>query len=85
MVNCILPVPENYNTSKRALRQYYHEKFTPASDVDIFVFGLTEEQAIEKIKDIETSVRDAILAETTVVRTKNAITICKMMRPSLCQ
>lgn len=32
---------------------------------------------MEKIKDIEAQVRDAILSETTVVRTKNAITICK--------
>ena len=49
----------------------------PASDVDLFLYGLNEEQAIEKIKQIEARVRDAILSETTVVRTKNAITICK--------
>ncbi|KAL7628273.1 hypothetical protein AAE478_002472 [Parahypoxylon ruwenzoriense] len=76
VVNCLLPVPKNYKQSKRALRQYYHEKFCPASDVDLFLYGLNEEQAIEKIKDIETRVRDAILSEVTVVRTKNAITIC---------
>ncbi|RYP56917.1 hypothetical protein DL769_009824 [Monosporascus sp. CRB-8-3] len=76
VVNTILPVPDKYKKSKRALRQYYHEKFCPASDVDLFLYGLTEDQAIEKIKDIETRVRDAILSETTVVRTKNAITIC---------
>ncbi|KAH8675444.1 ankyrin repeat protein [Xylariales sp. PMI_506] len=76
VVNCILPVPPEHSSSKRALRQYYHEKFAPASDVDLFLYGLTEEQAIEKIKQIETNVRDAILSETTVVRTKNAITIC---------
>ena len=49
----------------------------PASDVDLFLYGLNEEQAIEKIKQIEARVRDAILSETTVVRTKNAITICE--------
>ncbi|KAI5862660.1 ankyrin [Durotheca rogersii] len=76
VVNCLLPVPVEYKKSKRALRQYYHEKFCPASDVDLFLYGLTEEQAIEKIKDIEARVRDAILSEVTVVRTKNAITIC---------
>lgn len=26
VVNCLLPVPQEYSTSKRALRQYYHEK-----------------------------------------------------------
>lgn len=36
---------------------------------------MNEEQAIEKIKQIETKIRDSILAETTTIRTKNAITI----------
>ncbi|KAI1375583.1 ankyrin [Hypoxylon crocopeplum] len=76
VVNCLLPVPAQYKQSKRALRQYYHEKFCPASDVDLFLYDLNEEQAIEKIKDIEARIRDAILSEVTVVRTKNAITIC---------
>ncbi|KAK8874319.1 ankyrin repeat protein [Apiospora arundinis] len=76
VVNCLLPVPDKYKGSKRSLRQYYHEQFCPASDVDLFLYGLDERQAIEKIKQIETQIRDAILAETTVVRTKNAITIC---------
>ncbi|TRX88447.1 hypothetical protein FHL15_010637 [Xylaria flabelliformis] len=78
VVNCLLPVPAEYKKSKRSLRQYYHEKFCPASDVDLFLYGLNEEQAIQKIKDIETRIRDAILSEVTVVRTKNAITICKL-------
>ncbi|KAI0394719.1 ankyrin repeat protein [Xylariaceae sp. FL0594] len=76
VVNTLLPVPAEYKKSKRALRQYYHEKFCPASDVDLFLYGLNEEQAIQKIKDIEARIRDAILSEVTVVRTKNAITIC---------
>lgn len=53
-----------------------HEKFCPASDVDLFLYGLNEEQAVEKIRKIEAAVRDGILTETTTVRTKNAITIC---------
>ncbi|TGJ87446.1 hypothetical protein E0Z10_g1316 [Xylaria hypoxylon] len=76
VVNCLIPVPLEYKKSKRALREYYHEKFCPASDVDLFLYGLSEEQAIQKIKDIETRIRDAILSEVTIVRTKNAITIC---------
>ncbi|KAL2199938.1 hypothetical protein P885DRAFT_30278 [Corynascus similis CBS 632.67] len=76
VVNTLLPVPEEHARTKRSLREYFHEKFSPASDVDLFLYGLTEEQAIEKIKAIETSVRDAILTDTTVVRTKHAITIC---------
>ncbi|KAJ4295986.1 hypothetical protein N0V88_004688 [Collariella sp. IMI 366227] len=76
VVNCLLPVPEEYSVSKRGLRQFYHEKFCPASDVDLFLYGLTEERAVEKIKEIETRVRDALLTEVTVVRTKHAVTIC---------
>lgn len=54
-----------------------HEKFAPASDIDLFLYGLDEQEAIRKIKQIEKSVRDTILSEVTVVRTKNAITICE--------
>ncbi|OHE91823.1 hypothetical protein CORC01_12897 [Colletotrichum orchidophilum] len=75
VINTLLPVPPEFNTTKRKLREYYHENFCPASDVDLFLYGLTHEEAIEKIKEIETSVRDAILTEVTVVRTKYAITI----------
>jgi hypothetical protein len=75
VVNCLLPVPKEFNSTKRKLREYYHEKFCPASDVDLFLYGLTHEQAIEKIKQIERSIRDALLNEVTVVRTKYAITI----------
>lgn len=57
-----------------------HEKFAPASDIDLFLYGLNEQEAIEKIKQIETSVRDTILSEVTVVRTKNAITICELKK-----
>ncbi|EMC98915.1 hypothetical protein BAUCODRAFT_65248 [Baudoinia panamericana UAMH 10762] len=75
VVTSLLSVPKEYAESKRALRAYYHEKLAPASDVDVFLYGLTEEQAIDKIKQIERQVRDALLVETTTVRTKNAITI----------
>lgn len=57
------------------IRSYYHEKLAPASDVDLFIYGLNEEQAIEKIKRIETKIRDSILCDTTTIRTKHAITI----------
>jgi hypothetical protein len=75
VVNCLLPVPKEFNTTKRKLREYYHEKYCPASDVDLFLYGLNHEQALEKIKQIEKAVKDAILNEVTVVRTKYAITI----------
>ncbi|KAH7328643.1 ankyrin repeat-containing domain protein [Stachybotrys elegans] len=75
VINCLLPIPAEFKTTKRKMREYYHEKFCPASDVDLFLYGLTHEQAIEKIKQIEQAIRDALLNEVTVVRTKYALTI----------
>lgn len=75
VVNTLLPVPKEFSMTKRKLREYYHEKFCPASDVDLFLYGLTHEEAVEKIKKIERAIRDSILSEVTVVRTKYAITI----------
>lgn len=75
VVTSLLAVPEKHGGSKRALRSYYHEQLAPASDVDLFIYGLDEEQAKAKIKQIEQNIRDAILVETTTIRTKNAITI----------
>jgi len=75
VVTCLLPVPDQHKKSKRALRQYYHEKIAPASDVDLFLYGMTEEDATKKILEIEQRIKDSILTETTTIRTKNAITI----------
>ncbi|TVY75886.1 Uncharacterized protein LSUE1_G007435 [Lachnellula suecica] len=71
----LLPVPEKWADSKRSLREYYHQHLAPASDVDLFLYGLNEEQGLEKIKQIEKSIKDSILHEVTTIRTKNAITI----------
>ncbi|KAF2643091.1 hypothetical protein P280DRAFT_243784 [Massarina eburnea CBS 473.64] len=75
VVSSLLPVPEKYRKSKRVLRQYYHELLAPASDIDLFLYGMSEEEAVKKICEIEKSIKDSILTETTTVRTKNAITI----------
>ncbi|KAL8726219.1 MAG: hypothetical protein Q9166_006844 [cf. Caloplaca sp. 2 TL-2023] len=75
VVTPLLPVPDKHNTSKKALREYYHQQLAPSSDVDLFIWGLDEAAAVEKIKEIEASIRNAILEEVTTVRTKNAITV----------
>lgn len=75
VVTCLMPVPEKYRDSKRSMRRFYHEEFAPASDVDLFLYGLTEDQALEKIRHIEKTVQGSILQETTTIRTKNTITI----------
>lgn len=53
VVNCLLPVADEYKMPKHKLREYYHNKFCPASDVDLFLYGLSPEDVIEKIKQIE--------------------------------
>lgn len=75
MVTCLLPIPPKHNKSKKTLRQYYHDIIAPASDVDLFIYGLSEEEATQKIIQIEQRIKDSILTETTTIRTKNAITI----------
>lgn len=64
----LLVVPEEHAVNKRALRQYYHEKLAPASDIDLFLYGIEDEkEAIAKLEAIETTVRDNLLWETTYV------------------
>ncbi|KAL2364431.1 hypothetical protein RJZ56_002689 [Blastomyces dermatitidis] len=84
VTTCLLPVPDKFRMSRKAQRQvatifylheYYHEKIAPSSDVDLFLYGLDEEQAIEKIKQIEKCIRNSILEEVSVIRTRNALTI----------
>ncbi|KAK2738639.1 hypothetical protein FQN57_006957 [Myotisia sp. PD_48] len=75
VITPLLPVPEKFNTSAQALRHYYHQKLAPASDVDLFLYGLNEEEAIEKIKQIEKCVKSSICEDTSSIRTKNTITI----------
>ncbi|KAL2787676.1 hypothetical protein BJX66DRAFT_280088 [Aspergillus keveii] len=77
VATALLPLPAEFAQadSKRKIRQFYHEKFAPAADVDLFLYGLNHEQAIEKIKHIERCINDSVLTETTTIRTKHAITI----------
>jgi hypothetical protein len=41
---CLAPLPAHAKASKRAMRAYYHQVVYPASDVDLFLWGLTPDQ-----------------------------------------
>lgn len=43
---CLAPLPDRVvkQGSKRAIRKYYHSEAYPASDVDLFLYGMTPEQ-----------------------------------------
>jgi len=45
------------------------------TDVDMFIYGLTEEQATQKLKDIYFVVQAATKATCQIIRTKHAVTI----------
>ncbi|KAG8989669.1 hypothetical protein FRB94_014122 [Tulasnella sp. JGI-2019a] len=74
---CLAPLPDHVveKGSKRALRKYYHGEAYPASDIDLFLYGMTPEQAEEKCKEIFAAVEDSVPWEVTSVRTKNAVSI----------
>lgn len=43
--------------------------------MDVFLYGLTEEQATQKLKDIYFVVQAATKATCEIIRTKHAVTI----------
>ncbi|KAK2459398.1 hypothetical protein APHAL10511_008585 [Amanita phalloides] len=72
---CLTPLSDEDKVSKRAIRKHYHSAAYPTSDVDLFLWGLTPEQAEKKIIQIYEAVRDSVPWDVTCVRTKNAISI----------
>ncbi|KDR74215.1 hypothetical protein GALMADRAFT_123653 [Galerina marginata CBS 339.88] len=72
---CLTPLDEADKVSKRAIRKFYHSNAYPTSDVDLFLWGLTPEQAEVKIKAIYEAVRDSVPWDVTCIRTKHTVSI----------
>lgn len=72
---CLTPVPEAAKASKRAMRKHFHNQAFPTSDVDLFLYGLTPEQAETKMQEIYAAVSDAVPWDVTCVRTKHTVSI----------
>ncbi|KAF8905746.1 hypothetical protein CPB84DRAFT_1844751 [Gymnopilus junonius] len=72
---CLTPLDEEDKVSKRAIRKFYHSNAYPSSDVDLFLWGLTPEQAEAKIKAIYEAVRDSVPWDVTCIRTKHTVSI----------
>lgn len=72
---CLMPLPKAATGSKRAMRKHFHDKAFPSSDVDIFLYGLTVEEAEHKIITIYEAVRDSVPWDVTCVRTKHTVSI----------
>ncbi|KAH9034021.1 hypothetical protein EDB83DRAFT_2296389 [Lactarius deliciosus] len=72
---CLMPLPKAATGSKRAMRKHFHEKAFPSSDVDLFLYGLTIEEAERKIITIYEAIRDSVPWDVTCVRTKHTVSI----------
>ncbi|KAH9847724.1 ankyrin [Lenzites betulinus] len=72
---CLAPVPESAKASKRAMRKYFHSNAFPTSDVDLFMYGMTPEQAEAKMQVIYEAVRDSVPWDVTCIRTKHTVSI----------
>jgi len=44
-----MPIPAEHRTNKHTIRNYLHREAYPSSDIDIFLYGLTESQANKKV------------------------------------
>ncbi|EPS35574.1 hypothetical protein H072_11052 [Dactylellina haptotyla CBS 200.50] len=73
----LLPVPEDYNEDNSTLADYYHSRFAPTSDIDLFIYGTKDEAvAIKRIEAVEkTIIKNLEDKKVLSVRTKNTITI----------
>ncbi|KAJ3511469.1 hypothetical protein NLJ89_g4078 [Agrocybe chaxingu] len=72
---CLAPLEAVHTASKRAICKHYHSNAYPASDIDLFLWGLNVEQAEAKIKTIYEAVRDSIPWDVTCIRTKHTVSI----------
>ncbi|KAI8810866.1 hypothetical protein BJ742DRAFT_161669 [Cladochytrium replicatum] len=71
---CILPVPAPFNATASARRKYLREKY-PASDIDLFIYGLAEDAAKAKMDEIYNSIADNLPHACIAFRTPAAVTI----------
>ncbi|KAI0824362.1 ankyrin [Trametes gibbosa] len=72
---CLTPIPDTAKASKRAMRKYFHGSAFPASDIDLFMYGMTPEQAEAKMQVVYEAVRNSVPWDVTCIRTKHTVSI----------
>jgi hypothetical protein len=73
---CLTPVPEKHSRNHKTKRRFFHELKYGSSDLDLFVYGLSEEDATLKLRELYFAIHNAIpLNDVVVFRTRHAITI----------
>ncbi|KAK0483117.1 hypothetical protein EDD18DRAFT_1362088 [Armillaria luteobubalina] len=69
-----LSLPHVVGSSNSDIRRY-QRKYYPTSDIDLFLHGISPEEAEKKIISIYESVKEAVPHETVCIRTKNTISV----------
>lgn len=72
---CVQTVPEQYTDSLLQKRSYFHDVAYGASDIDLFLYALTPEQANQKLLDIYDAVCAACPFEVICFRSANAVSM----------
>ncbi|KAK8798793.1 hypothetical protein WA158_007877 [Blastocystis sp. Blastoise] len=72
---CLLCPPSKATKNFITLRKYYHEDVYPNSDIDLFIYGLNEEQGKAKLLEIYESIRNQIPFPVLCFRSAYAISI----------
>ncbi|KAJ5067611.1 hypothetical protein M0811_02799 [Anaeramoeba ignava] len=74
---CLRKVPDEYNQNMNTIRQYFHRISYKASDIDIFIYGLNEKEASEKVARLTKQIiENSIFADDySVYNSQNTVTI----------
>jgi ankyrin repeat protein len=78
---CLTPLPKDVaEATSEALRRvqrrkYLHDTFLPGSDIDLFLYGLSQEEAEQKLVEIYEAVQAVNPYEIRVFRSAHALTL----------
>ncbi|CAG8569665.1 18096_t:CDS:10 [Rhizophagus irregularis] len=75
VLSCLLPIPQKYGVSPRKTRDWYHDISYRDSDIDLFIYGLDEEAAKQKMIEIYEAVCNSIPWAVACFRSKHCVTI----------
>lgn len=72
---CLLPPPPKAVKNNKTLRHYFHEDQYAGSDIDLFIYGLNEEEGKKKLAEIYEAVCNEIPYTALAFRSAYAVTI----------
>ncbi|PRP85402.1 hypothetical protein PROFUN_06948 [Planoprotostelium fungivorum] len=71
----LMPVPEEHAAKNSTRRNFFHKLMYSNSDIDLFIYGLNEEDANKKLVEMYESIKDNLPVEAICFRSKYAVTI----------